>query len=1003
MKLVNNETLRLIKESESSDTLECEFRFGRYSKSAFDATVDADVFFRVKTHLEKFKLENTVEEIVEKIYKSAEKKASIKSRTNVATNKTVVIEKTVLKTVELYSYGIRAALSKEVETTPDLNSVPVSTRTKIRYSFVDSSKALRYDLTKVTEDGSGVTRFYIELELLKSVTVALVEQRLNLILQIIQDSFYIVTQERIDQIKGWYADLTRTPYFIGAQPEGLTMGNMKMLNKSSYSVTVKADGQRYFLFVYKGQVVLLDNNIQNVKETFITLKNSDTLIGNCLLDVELVPSMGKFTCFVFDILFYNGADLRGNRDYTLKERMKLVDKIVVTLGKYSKQYIFESKKYFFNNLSLGCKIIQETNYEFKTDGMIFTPINEPYPIKRKWPGLLKWKDQYNSTIDFYSVQDDKNPRLWKLYVQGSEESKVNKKVLFDTSKLMNDTTRPRSFETEFDPNEYDKTTGERFLSNTVIEYRFDKVKDSFVPMRTRWDKTRNPNKHGNHYTVACDIWRYIQNPIEYSQLLKLYTPRVKYNPAEQDPHFKVMRQFHNDIKRETYNKYTRNTDTLLELCCGRGGDLPKWSYNNVKHVDAYDISEESLEIAKNRYATLKKTNPKCGVFNFYKCDLVTDYNRITKKYDNIVCHFGLHYLYRDAIQFKQLLVHLKSILKQDGRLIVTIVDDTVLEGKPEEYYTSEREIISYYKYNSGEKALSVFTSGNNYLSFNTSETVLNKSDLIRNAPFELESSKSFVEAIEESKIQLSKHEYSISKLYSILVFKNTRELVEIQTPADGTCPVYTPSKDCIAPIIEMSPQIQLIKIKDLYELYDYVNMNEIVYNKYTQSNSELNCSLIKQALSKHNVMYIQMDDTEISQVSDAPLKTVVISKTARQVVKQETYMVDIYYLTVYKDKTLFTPEEAQELLGLITKHTPQLDNTTPEPEPTSEPVESTVPEPEPREQTPPSEPNDDYKNSLSKMTVKELKLVLKELNQSVTGTKSVMIDRILEAKKVKNV
>ena len=68
----------------------------------------------------------------------------------------------------------------------------------------------------------------------------------------------------------------------------------------------------------------------------------------------------------------------------------------------------------------------------------------------------------------------------------------------------------------------DPTTGEFYKTDTVIEFRWDFTVKKFIPLRTRWDKTVNPKKHGNFSKVACDIWNNINNPIEKEYLLKFY-------------------------------------------------------------------------------------------------------------------------------------------------------------------------------------------------------------------------------------------------------------------------------------------------------------------------------------------------------------------------------------------------------------------------------------------------------------------------------------------------
>jgi len=62
----------------------------------------------------------------------------------------------------------------------------------------------------------------------------------------------------------------------------------------------------------------------------------------------------------------------------------------------------------------------------KNDGLIFTPVNEPYPKTKKWSSLLKWKPAELNTIDFFAVKigSDNNIGKWQLYVQGTLPSDI---------------------------------------------------------------------------------------------------------------------------------------------------------------------------------------------------------------------------------------------------------------------------------------------------------------------------------------------------------------------------------------------------------------------------------------------------------------------------------------------------------------------------------------------------------------------------------------------------
>ena len=48
--------------------------------------------------------------------------------------------------------------------------------------------------------------------------------------------------------------------------------------------------------------------------------------------------------------------------------------------------------------------------------------------------------------------------------------------------------------------------------------------------------------------------------------------------------FYNMRKFHNNIKKELIEKYAFNSEKIIDLCCGKGGDIHKWIKSNIKYV-----------------------------------------------------------------------------------------------------------------------------------------------------------------------------------------------------------------------------------------------------------------------------------------------------------------------------------------------------------------------------------------------------------------------------------
>jgi hypothetical protein len=104
-----------------------------------------------------------------------------------------------------------------------------------------------------------------------------------------------------------------------------------------------------------------------------------------------------------------------------------------------------------------------------------------------------------------------------------------------------------------------------------------------------------------------------------------------------------MRRFHNNVKRELYDKYTREINKLLDLACGKGGDLDKWVSNNIKSVVGYDINERSILEAQRRVNEYKYSiNTKVDVNVRDLSRNVIDGN---KDCDVVTSMFAFHYFF----------------------------------------------------------------------------------------------------------------------------------------------------------------------------------------------------------------------------------------------------------------------------------------------------------------------------------------------------------------------
>ena len=135
-----------------------------------------------------------------------------------------------------------------------------------------------------------------------------------------------------------------------------------------------------------------------------------------------------------------------------------------------------------------------------------------------------------------------------------------------------------------------------------------------------------------------------------------------------------LRRFHNSVKRELIARFASrrlfdvlrdetgtNVSTLydkprlLDIACGRGGDLWKWSSAGIGEVLAVDLSPMEIEEAKKRFEQLKKRHPRSDMeVTFRQTDLigVSEVPFIKKSYYTATsCMFAAHYFLASESSF----------------------------------------------------------------------------------------------------------------------------------------------------------------------------------------------------------------------------------------------------------------------------------------------------------------------------------------------------------------
>lgn len=136
-----------------------------------------------------------------------------------------------------------------------------------------------------------------------------------------------------------------------------------------------------------------------------------------------------------------------------------------------------------------------------------------------------------------------------------------------------------------------------------------------------------------------------------------------------------LKKYHNQIKRTLLEKYARDADSLLDIGCGRGGDIQKWLGCNIKTVVGVDVSPREIEEAFRRWESIRgsRLDAKDKTYNFH----VGNFNTFKVSggpYQVITAMFCLNYFFSTEQQVLDLAAKVAQNLKPGGVFLGTIVD-----------------------------------------------------------------------------------------------------------------------------------------------------------------------------------------------------------------------------------------------------------------------------------------------------------------------------------------
>ena len=168
---------------------------------------------------------------------------------------------------------------------------------------------------------------------------------------------------------------------------------------------------------------------------------------------------------------------------------------------------------------------------------------------------------------------------------------------------------------------------------------------------------------------------YLYNPDTRESKWPAATVGAAYDarPAAAPPPCRAMaacRRRHNMWKRQLVDAHVPRRAAVLDLACGRGGDLQKFAHRHPRRLVGYDVSALSLAEARRR-ATLLPKLPAEFVVADLRRPWPDDGGQL---YDAATCFFALHYFCGSADTVRHFARSLRCRLRT-GAPLVTIVPD----------------------------------------------------------------------------------------------------------------------------------------------------------------------------------------------------------------------------------------------------------------------------------------------------------------------------------------
>lgn len=145
-----------------------------------------------------------------------------------------------------------------------------------------------------------------------------------------------------------------------------------------------------------------------------------------------------------------------------------------------------------------------------------------------------------------------------------------------------------------------------------------------------------------------------------------------YHRMDTDPQTYHLRKFHNNVKSRLIETCAKDSNNILDIACGRGGDIFKFNKYNIQNVLGIDIEQVYINEAMKRFKKSEIHRQRAYEFKVYPknpMDLCTN-----RTFEHISCQFALHYFFENENLLDSLCSFINANLEEEGYFFGTVLN-----------------------------------------------------------------------------------------------------------------------------------------------------------------------------------------------------------------------------------------------------------------------------------------------------------------------------------------